>query len=164
MSILGISDTSSAFQFPSPRAQSAWWGGVRGGGRDVFRILDGFKDSGHHGLGIFEHVMIPEAQYPIAVSFQIPCTRGVCDHSIMLGMPSSVDFDDQSPLVASKIREVTAYRRLTTEMGAVNAQAPRMPPESFFRLGHSVAQRTSARHARVFLALLRPLLDITPHP
>jgi hypothetical protein len=66
-----------------------------------------------HTLNIAQHIVVPETQHAIALSFNE--LRADSISRIVLMLPT-INFDDDTRLVACEIRDVGAKSHLSTEM------------------------------------------------
>ena len=144
-------------RLPSLRAQSAWRGGVGGGGAvRIHRCIDCQENARH----VFQHVVIPEPQHAIAFGFEISRTHFIGG---AVGMLTAINLDDESSLMTGEVGEERTDRRLAPEMMLLEGRLSQMLPEFFFGFGRVTTQITSARHARVNRTL-RSLWHATPTP
>jgi len=101
---------------------------------------DSFKakfqmDALHHAVDIRQHVIIPEAQYFIALTFQ-PCrSLRVSDDRLIMCMLATIAFDNQIGGVTGEVGDEISDGGLAPEMKAGGFKLPQFAPEMFFCIG-----------------------------
>lgn len=85
------------------------------------RIVDNLQD----GLGLREHLVIPEAQHGKSLRSQVRVAVRVVDRLLML---SAVDFHNEPALQTDEIEDVGAHGVLTAESTAVDLTHPQASP------------------------------------
>src|SRR6186997_1241704 len=113
------------------RAKRAGRGGFRPGG---------FKRVGyhfHHGLGIFQDIIIPEAQNPKPLALQPLITTTV---GRAVGVLTSVRLDDDFPIEADEIEDVAPDRNLALELVSAETVCTQKIPKPPFGIGHLRSQ------------------------
>src|SRR5260370_21341146 len=81
-----------------------------------------------HAVEIFQDFVVPKPQDAVAFVFQEPTSLGLARRrAIVL---AAVDFHDQPGLVAHKIGDVAADRRLTAELVSLPSVRAHYLPES----------------------------------
>jgi len=78
--------------------------------------------------------MVPEAQYPEALSIQVAGAPGIL--SLQLAVLSAIHLDHQSGLQACEICNERANRMLPPELVTEHLSRPQMPPQPLLRIGH----------------------------
>ena len=78
------------------------------------------RDRLHYAVDVAEHVVVPEAQHPIAARFKVRRSSGVASQAGRFGVLPAVYLDDQARSVTGKVREVGTDGRLSAKMGAVD--------------------------------------------
>ena len=96
-----------------------------------------FQDGGENAVGILQDVVVPEADYAVAVGFYHRGTRFVGGAVAVL---AAVEFDGQPRRSASEIDHEVANRVLARKLEPIQLAGPQMRPEPSFRVGHIVAQ------------------------
>jgi hypothetical protein len=106
------------------------------------RCIDGRKDAGHVG----QNVVIPEAQYTVAIGFEILRTHLV---GRAAGMLTTIDLNDDFGLMRCEVGEIRTYRRLAPKVMRLERGLPQMLPELLFGLGRVTSQSPGAWHTFV---------------
>ena len=97
---------------------------------------DFFRDGLQHAVGVFEDVVVPEADYPVAVGFDAGGSRRV-----RLGaMLAAVAFDGQAQASTGEVDDMLADRKLSGEFYATELAGAQMRPKAALRIGHVAAQ------------------------
>ena len=87
-----------------------------------------------HAVDVSEHVVIPEAQYAIALRLEKPRSLRVAPRLLVV-LPA-VDFDDQTCVMADEINDIATEVNLATKMRSFQREAvTEIPPESALRVG-----------------------------
>jgi len=92
-------------------------------------------DALHHAVDIRQHVIIPEAQYFIALTFQ-PCrSLRVSDDRLIMCMLATIAFDNQIGGVTGEVGDEISNGGLSPEMKAGGFKLPQFALEMFFCIG-----------------------------
>jgi len=92
-------------------------------------------DNLHHAVDIAEHIIVPEAQHFIALTFQ-PCrSLRVSDYRFIMRMLSAIAFDDELGGVTGEVGDEISNGGLPPEMEAGGFQVSQFAPECFFSVG-----------------------------
>jgi hypothetical protein len=90
-----------------------------------------------------QHLVVPEPQHAITFGLEEQSPLGFeRQRAVML---AAVDFNDQSSLVACKIRDVGAERHLTAELISTDLAQAQHSPDPAFRVRHVPPQRAGTR-------------------
>jgi hypothetical protein len=103
-------------------------------------------DLSYNAIDVREHVIIPEPPRAIAIRFEIPRAYFV---GRTKGMPSTIEFDDNSKLMAGEVSEIRADRCVAPKVTFLERRLSQILPKLLFGFGHVTAQSSSARHAFV---------------
>jgi hypothetical protein len=165
--VLGCSGTRAS---PQPVLPSPLWGGVGGGGRRE-RIPYFRQDA----INVRQHVIVPEAQHTVAVSFETPCARFVFRRLPLV--LAAVDLDDQLRSMTCEVRDARPDRNLPAEMRTVQRQTmAKVPPQLAFGLrglfAHTPRESALRRHHTairprpnaIVVLVARSHYDNDPHP
>jgi len=98
-----------------------------------------------HAFHVFEYVVVPEADDPVAETFD----HGGAGRIMLDRMLTAVQFDYQSGRPASEVGYISADWKLPDELGVLELAKSNMTPESLLGVGASPAQ--AARDAGMFL-------------
>jgi len=92
-------------------------------------------DALHHAVDIRQHVIIPEAQYFIALTFQ-PCrSLRVSDYRLIMCMLSAIAFNHEFGGVTGEVGDEISNGGLSPEMKAGGFKLPQFALEMFFCIG-----------------------------
>jgi hypothetical protein len=105
---------------------------LRGGSHDHFQ----------HAIAIAQHIGIPESKNAIPLRLKPTIAFGVAK---VLGVLPTIDFDDQTPLVANEVDDETSDRNLATEAQPGLPVRAQRGPETKLGIGHAASQRLRAR-------------------
>ncbi len=119
---------------PSPHGGRGW----RASARRVRGRNQGRRDRRPDAIEIFQNIVIPEAKDLEALAFEKCRSTSVALNRVL----ATVDFDDQAPLRAKKIGDVTADLNLTTEFEAVELPVAEDAPQPLFSVRGLPAQRS----------------------
>ena len=133
-------------------AEGGGWGGVRAWRRVLSPLPSGervwergsgkgFAQGTQHGIEIGHHVVVPEADDAIALSFD---ERGAPIVAACVTMRRAVEFDDQFAGAADEVRDVGADDDLAGELDPGEAFGAQGGPEFAFGLGHLAAHLAGA--------------------
>src|SRR5215217_4622161 len=84
--------------------------------------------------------MVPEANDAVALALEPFRSTLVMAQLVIEAVMGTVHLNDQLQPVGDEIREVNAYRRLPAKMSAFYWNAPQMPPQDAFLVGHRRAK------------------------
>jgi hypothetical protein len=70
----------------------------------------------YHAFEISHDVVVPKPQHAVTVTLEVFCSVLVPDHISIGGTGVSINLENKSRLMASKIREVRSDRRLPAKM------------------------------------------------
>ena len=110
-------------------------------------------DHRQHAVHVAQHVVVPEADYPVAAGFE-----PVGAQRTVLGMLPAIDLDDQLRLRTEEVDDIGTDRLLATEPGSVDLLAAQMGPQSPFGIGGVGAEMPGERggHSQMLPAFYRP--------
>ena len=91
-----------------------------------------------YAVDILQDVVVPEADNPVAESFDGPSPLGV-DFFPML---PAIQFDDDVPFAACEVGDVPADWELAGELRAFQLARAEMPPEQLFGVGAAGSELT----------------------
>jgi len=108
------------------------------------------------GLDIFHHLIVPEAQYPIATLCQEG--RPPLIRFSLCGMLTAIELYNQTMLLATKVGNAAADRMLAAKLGAAELSCSEPRPEPPLGFGLLAAQSASAvpKFGGLCLHLLSP--------
>ena len=106
--------------------------GLRGGLR-AQRFLNGLENS----LNIPEHVVVPEADYSVALSFEKCCPLCILS---AFGVLSAIQFNNQLPLVAHEVAYEWADGHLARKLEPTELASSQVHPKSALGVGRVVPQ------------------------
>jgi len=109
-------------------------GGGLGWGVYTKRDANGFD----HAVGVAQHVVVPEAQNPIAL--RLKPHRAFSVTSDLIGVLAAVHFDDESRGETDEVGNVGAEGHLPPKAVAIGLLAAQSRPELLFGLGRIAAQ------------------------
>lgn len=97
---------------------------------------DFFCDGLEHAVGVLDYVVVPEADYLVAVGFDAGGSS-----SVGLGrMLTTVAFDREAQAAAGEVDHVVPDRKLPGEFDPAKLTGAQMRPQAAFRISHVVAQ------------------------
>ena len=112
----------------SPSGRGLFWS-VAG---ELYLLPDDFQDS----FGVFQHLVVPEADDTIAECFDDLGPRSIGLSRVL----PAIEFDRQSQTSAAEIRDVRSDGTLPNELRAFESMPPKVVPEAVFGIGTSAAQ------------------------
>lgn len=131
---MGLCDISGAVH--PPLAPPLREGDLKlGRGLLVSGDFDFLHDRFQHAVGIFEDVVVPEADHTVAVGFDGGASRGVGFGRML----STVAFDCEPEAAAGEIDDVVADRELPCEFRS-ERPGSQVQPEAALRIGHVASQ------------------------
>jgi hypothetical protein len=106
----------------------------------LLQCLDnGQQDTVHVG----QHVVVPEAQNPVAFTLQPGRALAILRAVNRVGVLAPVEFDDQPALQAGEIDDVGTARHRALEFAAGELAITQACPELLFRIGLVAAEIAS---------------------
>ena len=118
---------------PSPPACGR---GLRGG-PVLQRTANHLKNAVH----VLHHVIVPEADHPIALGLE---KRRSCRVAMVFGMLSAINLDNQLLLAAEKVGDERPDWHLAREFEPVELTAAQMSPEEALGIGRAISELLSA--------------------
>lgn len=89
-----------------------------------------------HAVSVFEDVVVPETDHPVAVRFDRAGSRCVG----VGGVLAAVAFDGQAQRSAGEIDDMLIYRKLPGEFDPTKLAAAQVRPQAAFRISHVISQ------------------------
>ena len=96
-----------------------------------------FSDRGENAVGVLQDVVVPEADYAVAVGFD---DFGAPVVGEIVGVLAAVELHRQPGGAAGEVDDEIANRVLADEFDAVQLTGAQVRPQSPFRVGHVAAQ------------------------
>lgn len=93
-----------------------------------------------HSFGLVQHLVVPEAQHPIATRLDKARSRQVVFGSFLV--LATIQFDYQAMFRAGEIGNVWANRKLAPEVRIMNLPASQAIPEMLLRVSEVLAKST----------------------
>jgi hypothetical protein len=117
-------------------------------------------DQRPHAAGISEHIIVPEADYPISFFFD----RLSADRIFWRAVLSTIHFDNEFRAMAGKVRNEVADRHLPSEM-MIGEGLSQQAPQAALRIRQLAAQAPRSPDCarwRMMLQRFSPSTAITP--
>ena len=105
--------------------------------------FNGGEDRGEYGLGVREHIGIPEAKDRESLASKPPIPHGVTLAVTWLSVLAAVEFDDDPWVVRNEIDDVRPDRRLTAKLHPRDLAAAEAAPQCGLCIGRALAERSS---------------------
>ena len=148
------SDKACPLTQPSPRWGEGFCGSLRPVEAEEEFVADRFED----GFGVLKHVVVPEADHPVAEAFDCAGASGVGG----LAMLAAVDLDHQARGAAREVGNVRADRELEDEFGAFDLAGAEALPEAVLRVGSRAAEFARYRREAFFCQRRSPSPQPSP--
>ena len=97
------------------------------------RVIHGLTDIFHHTIKILHDIIIPVAQNSKTLGFQICCALSV--RLLLIRMMTTVEFDDDQSLRATKIHNIWTDRMLPSEFQALKLPRSKALPQQTLHIG-----------------------------
>ena len=91
--------------------------------------MEGQPDGLQHNLGPEEYIRVPEPEDAIPLRLEEVCPDGVVRDLPGLGVPPTVELDDQVGLRAIKVDDVATHGLLSSELEAAKAAVANQTPK-----------------------------------
>ena len=96
-----------------------------------------FSDRGENAVGVLQHVVVPEADYAVAVGFD---DFGAPSIGEIVGVLAAVEFHSEPGRAASEIDDKIADWALPVELRPAQLTGAEVRPEAPFCVGHVASQ------------------------